>query len=181
MTIEDYIAQRVSETPEFVPVVLAAQIEDELRQMHTSELAAWLDVRAGAIIHQHIRTIIHRSRHLLRNGGARVERDAKPKRAFAKAAASGAEALIEYRASVFDATYCIDAENTQRRLGDMTGDDHRFVATQYDASAAATAMLAAFHRQVAKVVGKKRTADVMSEEQLLKLRASIVGSDKLAT
>lgn len=69
--------------------------------------------------------------------------------------------------------YSIDEANTRRKVADMTGDDHRFVAAKYGSSGRYDLMLEAFHKAVAREIGKKRTADVFTEGQYLNLLDSI--------
>lgn len=73
----------------------------------------------------------------------------------------------------FSVTYVIGSEKIRRRVGDMNGADHIFVADSYDHDAAPLLMAAAFHRAVAKKAGKRRTADVMTVEQYDELWRSI--------
>jgi hypothetical protein len=60
----------------------------------------------------------------------------------------------------------------------MTGVDHVFVAAGYQRQERTAAMLAAFHVAVAKKVGKRTTAEVLSVEQYERLYRSIVGDDQ---
>lgn len=75
--------------------------------------------------------------------------------------------------SIFDQSYVVNAEQIRRRMADMTGADHLFVAKNYEQSAEKQAMLAAFHRKVAQMVGERRTADVLDEETLERIYQSI--------
>lgn len=74
----------------------------------------------------------------------------------------------------FSVTYVIDEGNTRRKLADMTGDDHRFVASSYEYQGNNALLLAEFHKAVAKRVGRSRTEDVMTEEEYARLYNSIV-------
>lgn len=60
-----------------------------------------------------------------------------------------------------------------RPLGDMTGQDHTFVAERYEMTSKREAFEAVFHRVLAKKVGKHRTADVLTPEQYLSIRGSL--------
>lgn len=75
--------------------------------------------------------------------------------------------------SVFDLTYTVTDDNIRRKMGDMTGADHLYVAQSYTASAAKQKMLAAFHKKVAEIVGDARTADVINETDLEEMYRSI--------
>lgn len=56
-------------------------------------------------------------------------------------------------------------------IGDMTGDDHRFVAGRYKRYAVENQMMSAFHEAVAKKVGGRKTSEVFTEEAYQKLLA----------
>lgn len=75
---------------------------------------------------------------------------------------------------VFTKAYCVDGADTWKTVGDMTGADHRFVAGTYQKTSITTGLLAEFHRQVAKKIGQRRTADVFDEEKYIRLQASIL-------
>ena len=53
-------------------------------------------------------------------------------------------------ATVFDAKMPVNDRNEQRRIGDMTAADHRFVAGAYVVSARVSMALSHFHRAIAK-------------------------------
>lgn len=98
-------------------------------------------------------------------------------RARAKSEAFG-EAIARGDFSPFDEPYPVDAESgIWRPVRYMTGTDHQFVATNYERSANTDLLLAAFHRAVAKKVGKRETGEVMTEEQYVRLYQSIVGKE----
>jgi len=73
----------------------------------------------------------------------------------------------------FNVTYTVDDEHTRRRVGDMTGDDHNYVAESYERTAENHKMLAAFHRAVARKVGKRKTGDVLTPQDYHKLYSQI--------
>ena len=75
--------------------------------------------------------------------------------------------------SLFATWHLVSPELTRKRLQDMTGAEHLFVADTYTQSGEADLMLAAFHRAVGKKVGNKRTADVISEVQCERIYNSI--------
>ena len=75
---------------------------------------------------------------------------------------------------MFSEAHVIDEDGTRKRAADMTGPEHLFVAeATYKKSANRALMLAAFHQAVAKKVGKRRTGDVLTEEQYEALYLSI--------
>lgn len=64
------------------------------------------------------------------------------------------------------AAYVVDDENTRRTMAEMTGKDHTYVASRYEATGKEALMMAAFHRVIAKKVGGRKTSEVLSEEQI---------------
>ena len=77
--------------------------------------------------------------------------------------------------SNFRTTYVIDEYNTRRRVKDMTGADHHFVADNYAQQGRYSLMLSDFHRAVAKQVGGQRTEDVLTEDDYARLFNSLIG------
>lgn len=71
--------------------------------------------------------------------------------------------------SVFDQDFTVSEDNMRKSLGDMTGKDHLFVANTYARDAAQARMKEDLHRLIAKKVGKKKTRNVFTEEQMLSL------------
>lgn len=108
----------------------------------------------------------------LRSKRAYVRRTSQA-RAFSVAAQSGDPTKLK----PFRVRHIVDDHHTQRAVGQMTGDDHVFVAQSYDLSAQTNQMLAAFHRAVARKVGSRRTEEVMDEDTYLRLYESIVRGD----
>jgi hypothetical protein len=146
----------------WVPAVVAAQLVGHLQTADPDLLAGWLQTMAPHLLTDMITTRERSIRATSRRRAGAV--------AFADAAAAGdAERLRS-----FAVTYAVDAENTRRRVADMTGSDHRFVADSYAASATKARMLATFHEAVARKVGRRRTAEVMSEAAYDRLLRSIV-------
>ncbi len=74
----------------------------------------------------------------------------------------------------FQMTYNVDAHNTRRKVGDMTGSDHVYVASQLEGNVQKQKLLATFHRQVAEMVGNNKTSDVIDEDTYAKLYKSLV-------
>lgn len=149
---------------DFVPSLLASQIADQLRATDPGFLADWLDERASNVLLIEIDRILRSDRTKARSRyGAR---------AFAAAAATGDVVTLSAFTHV---RFVVDDKNTRRALGDMTAADHLYVADKYEASGNRQLMLAAFHRAVAKRVGRKTTAEAMTEAQFRKLEDSILG------
>jgi hypothetical protein len=74
----------------------------------------------------------------------------------------------------FQMVYTTDTTNTRKRVADMTGKDHDYVASQLENNVRRQKLVATFHRQVAEMVGDQRTADVIDEETYAKLYKSLV-------
>lgn len=168
--VDELILQYADRKADIVPAECATKILEKLREEHSEDLAVWLDSLARAVIRERLTSII-RSRR------SRARSDA-PKRRFAHAVEQGAEAVARHvrevaAVSFFDTRFNV-GDNIQRRFGDMTGADHLFVARSFESSANHDLMLAAFHRAVAKRVGKKITADVLTEDQVRSMRDSMV-------
>lgn len=146
---------------DFVVGVIADKITAHLREHEPRAFREWLDEHAAIFVHERIRARLRSQR------GTALHRG--PGRRFAESVEAG-------EVGHFAVTYVVDLEATRRRVRDMTGPDHLFVAQQYDGSARRELMLAAFHRVVAKRVGRRRTGDVLSEEQYDALLASVTAA-----
>jgi hypothetical protein len=145
-----------------VPGVVAARIIETIDPVL---LDGWLRERAPEIL---AAAIAKRKRST-----ATADRAHSGARAFEKArseAASGDLAAL----GAFTVSYTVDAKSTRRKVADMTGADHEFVAASCESDAKSIALLAEFHRQVARKIGSKRTSDVLSEKQYDQLYRSIV-------
>lgn len=150
---------------DFVPAVVAAKVHAVLLETAPDVLDEWL--RANSVIF-----LTDRIGQRLRQKRAVAAHQAKA-RAFGDAAVRAERGDVTAMRH-FDVSYPVDDQNTWRRVGDMTGSDHLFVASRYQASGAYDLMIAAFHRAVAKKVGKKATAEVLTEEQYDALLRSVV-------
>lgn len=165
MKFDELIDAAIAEADDFVSALLAAEL---VQQAPTDVLDEWLHAYACRFV-----TLIIGERTRSVRTRARMD---EPKRRFAAAVESDQPVT----ATAFDAHHVIDEMNTRRRVGDMTGADHKFVAAAYQQSGTTDLMLAAFHRQVSRLVGKKRTSEVMSVEQYLELERSISSKSKQA-
>lgn len=76
------------------------------------------------------------------------------------------KAKLESKHSIFDDRYVVDEENTWKRMGDMVGSDHGYVADGYDLRAIANVKHRELHRILQRKVGDRRTSEVFTEEQL---------------
>lgn len=143
--------------------VLAEKLHARLLESDPELLDGWL--RASAV---HFLTMAIGARD--RSERAIVRRRSEARR-FDKAAREGDVETL----STFAVRLVVDEDNTRRPIGDMTGSDHLFVAGEYGRSAQTAAMLQAFHKAVARKVGKRRTAEVFSEAQYEAMFRSVTG------
>ncbi len=148
----------------YVPAVEAERFAALMDETHPGLVDAWLHDRRVAILTAHFSQIrTAQRRHVTRT------RDA---RRFGEQAASG-----EIDPSVWKVTFRVADDDTQKQLGAMTGADHLFVASGYESDSKRASMLAAFHRAVAKKVGKRRTCDVFTPAEYQRLHQSITGDE----
>lgn len=153
---------------DFIPEIEAATFVALMREDEPGLLDVWLQENAVRFTHRFIRERLHSDRNAARRG----------RKAREFASAGGAHDEGDDEALSHYATRCVvDEKNTQRLVADMTGADHLFIAGQYRTNAAPLLMLDAFHCAVAKKVGKRRTADVMSEDEYDRLYRSITRRD----
>jgi hypothetical protein len=163
----DYVAEMTAAVDaqtrgsDWVPAVVAAQLVTHLQASDPDLLSGWLHAMAPHLVTDMITT---RERSL---------RATSRRRAGAHEFADAAAAGDDERMRSFAITYAVDEQHTRRRVADMTGADHRFVADSYAQSATKARMLATFHEAVARKVGRRRTADVMSEAEYDRLLRSI--------
>lgn len=159
----DYIAEMnaviQAAVPEgdYVAPLLAAELADKLKANDPELLAGWLWTRAQPELSD---TFARRSNSL-----RQYARAMGPRRAFADASEEFGRTGDPRVLQTFQTEHVVNSGNLRRKVADMTGADHRFVADAYGATAKNAAMLAAFHRAVAKRVGHRRTADAFTQEQ----------------
>lgn len=160
-----FLASRIP-TGDFVLAVLSGNLVAELRRDDADLLDGWLQERAALIIADYLRKQFQLQR-------LRAGRESK-RSAFAKEAAEAEEEGPEAVSAFAQRYYVDETKNTWRTVGDMTGPDHMFVSRDYDDRSDAMKLLAKFHQAVGERIGLKRTADVMTEAQYVRLRDSIV-------
>jgi hypothetical protein len=171
--VRDYIADMSAAIEDAIPEgdyaapLVAAELVEKLRATDPGLLSGWLDLRAAVFLADTIARRSNSKRQAARVGG--------PRRAFAEAAQRFTEQTDPAILAPFATEYVIDAENTRRRVADMTGPDHRFVAAGYAESKRTAALLEKFHVAVARKVGDRRTAEVISESEYLAMLRSITG------
>jgi hypothetical protein len=149
---------------DFIPSVVAQKIATSLSEQEPGFLDVWLHEHAAYFI-THMLTIWVRN-----NRRASIER---AQHGIFRDAAERAQAG---EGGVFAQLYVVSEERLRRRVGEMTGADHNFVAARYEGSAQRSALLAEFHRVVARKVKKRNTSSVMSEEQYEALLQNVLGS-----
>ena len=164
-TVDELIDEILDSTEgEFVTMTLAEELVKRLNKKQPDVLHAWLLERAAKIVKVAIDTRIRSQRAKSRrqmNAGA-----------FADAAeryANGDEQAFDQIVSPFTALYVVgqdeDGKGIRKAVADMTGADHTYVSEAYQSAGKRDLMLAAFHRTVARQVGRKRTADVIDEQK----------------
>lgn len=159
-SISNRVAKIIEEwTPEdgdFVAAIVAEKLLAGLAETAPELLEGWLHENARRFLTDEIgrRSAALRSKAVKRASSRAFGRSAK-------AAADGDSTELGH----FTVDFVVAADSTRRRVADMDGDDHKFVADSYQRSGTYDLMLAAFHRAVAKTVGKRHTSEVMSEEQ----------------
>lgn len=167
MTYDDAINEAIASAgPDFQSAVLAEKLVARIEEQDPASLDEWLHARAAAIttmeISARLRSI--RARHVHRASA----------RSFAEAVEAAEDGDTE-PLTHFAVVYQVSDDHVRRPVGQMNGPDHLYVAGAYQASGKRDLMLAAFHRAVAKKVGKRTTAEVFSEAQYHDLLHSIAG------
>ena len=157
----------------WVAAVVAQKLHASLLENDPDLLDGWLNAMAVQMLRRVIGLRTHAERARAKRG-ARAREFGDAAGDFGSAGDDDKEAAGERLLGMFAVPYVIDADGTQKRAADMTGTDHLFVAVDKEKSAKTARMEAAFHRAVAKKVGKKRTADVIPLEQYEAMYLSIV-------
>lgn len=152
---------------DYVAPVVAAELVERLRTDDPELLAGWLNLRAPSILAD---VIARRS-----NSRRQSARTAAPRRAFRAAAESFAVTGEPSALSPFTIEHVVDDANTRRSVARMTAADCRFVAARYDSTARQAKLEAAFHRAVARKVGRRTVGEVFSERQYLEMYISVTG------
>ena len=153
-------------TGDFVPALEAHKLYVDT---DPEVVDAWLHAHAVDFIRQELTALTRRHRGR--------ERHAAKRRAFGHAVAAAEGGDLEPLRH-FEVVHVVDNENTRRRVADMTGPDFLFVAKAYEAVGREHLMEAAFRRAVAKRIGPKRCADVMTVETYDELYQSIIKRPK---
>lgn len=162
------VLEEVTPEGDFTHAAVAEKAFAFLAEQEPETLAEWLE-GVG------LRELREASRRRSMSLRARARRQAGPA-AFAAASARFENGDTDALVPMLEVDFCVDDDGTRRRVADMRGEDHAFVAACYQFSSQREAMEAAFHTAVARKVGKQRTADVLNEEQYRSLYQSIAGA-----
>jgi len=164
MLIDDLLAKHKATLPsEFIVTIEAQNFLDAMHAQYPGELAEWTHAHALDVVTNNLWCMLFGDRQKARGRRGRF-RDATDQ--FDPADAESVD--------VFSQRFVIDHDNMWRRLGEMTGKDHLFVADQYTKTGRRALMEAAFHRAIAKRVGDRRTDEVFGPDELTELRVTFV-------
>jgi hypothetical protein len=176
----DYIAEMEARIKaatagsDWVAAIVAEKLRAEILENDPELLDGWLHAMAVPLLRRVIGLRVHHENRAAKRG-ARARAFASAAAGLEDADANGREPAAAALLGMFSEIHVVDEGQNRKRAADMTGAEHLFVAENtYQRSANTALMLAAFHCAVAKKVGKKRTADVFSEEQYEALYISIV-------
>ncbi len=163
---------------DYVAPVVAHDLVEKLRANDTELLAGWLDVRAEVTMTAYISDRIKNRRQSSRESTARGVFGAAAERF----ATTGDGAALRHATAIspFDAEHVVNDGLLRRRVGEMTGPDHLFVAKEYADAKQTAALLESFHKAVAKKVGDRKTKDVFTEDQYMDMYRSITRRDLAA-
>lgn len=176
MTNRDYLGEMndaidaMLPNGDYVAPLVAHELVEKLLANDPDLLRGWCEARYEPILADFI--------HHKVKGRRSASREAAARSAFAEAAGSFAAtgnvtALREAVRSPFDTEYVVNHGLLRRKVRDMTGPDHLFVAREYAESKQTAMLLESFHRAVAKKVGQQRTGEVFTEETYLAMYRSI--------
>lgn len=158
---------------DFVASVVAQDWAEELERTDSDLLAGFMQTYA---VKAFIEIIALRDRRLRSTNRARAS--AREAGDALKRVQTGESSIADE--SIFEVRYVVDGENTRRRMADMTGPDHLFVANNYESTAKQAKLKSAFHRAIAKKVGGRRTSDVFTAEQVQAMYRSIADGPAMA-
>jgi hypothetical protein len=151
---------------DYVAPLVAARIVSKLRASDPDLLRGWLDAGAETFVSQAINARDRSSRTRARAELARGEfGDAA--RAHDRGDATALDGWLHAR-------FVVDDDLTRKSLASMRRPELVFVAERYEGSARESAFEAMFMRAMAKKVGNRTVGDVFTEEQLVRMRSSLV-------
>lgn len=152
----------------YVSALVAEHIVRKLTATDSDLLDGWLRAQAVFFVRHMINLRDCSTRTRARHQARRSE--------FAEAAGKLADGDKGPITSFLQVVHVIDVEGTRRRLAEMTAEDLKFVAADYDARAAENAMHAQFLKAIAKKVGKKTVGEVFDEPTLAEQWLSLSGN-----
>jgi hypothetical protein len=156
---------------EYIAPLVAHDLIEKLRANDGELLAGWLNMRAEVTMTAYISDRIKNRRQSSRESAARSTFGEAAER-FA-VGGDGATMRAAVLTRPFDAEYVVNCELLRRRVAEMTGADHIFVAKEYAETKQTARLLESFHRAVAKKVGDQKTKDVFTEGQYVEMYRSI--------
>lgn len=156
-------------TGDFVVALEAERFYGYMAADHPADLAQWQQAKAKDFIIQEFRALLSRER-----AKARSRAGVAAFREYADKLKDDGGVEDPAAMDVFRQAFVVNRDHLWRHVADMTGVDHRFVADEYDATGKRALAHAAFHRAIAKKVGMRRTADVFTEAEYMRLQVSFV-------
>lgn len=161
VTFDDLLRDHIASTGDTQPATVAARrLVDQVLAGDKGDtardlLTGWLVDRAAAVVASEIRALTRQHRPPSSTPPRRDQRAA-----FATAARTGDIATLR------DFTLVYRIDGVEKTLGEMTGDDHRWAAEAFQAIGQSSLMMAAIHRQVGRLLGRRRTQDALTETEL---------------
>lgn len=154
--------RRATEATTPVPAIARALVDDLLERGEDDPLLqsmmCWLVERAPAMVAKEMRRWRPKAEPSVDMRGAKTAVST-----FGAAVkANDLDALAD-----FGLAYRVGG--TEKVLADLTGADHAEVANGFQAIGEQSLMLATMHRQISRLLGSKRTADVLTPEQYRQL------------
>lgn len=167
--VTDLLKDRLADLPPggYVAAVEADKVHSWLQENRPDLLEAWLRERAPDFLRREIVTLGNQAR-----GAARAHAGAQRFTAALADYTTGDRHAL----SAFDVPYVVDRHHLRKPVREMTGADHAFVADRYTVTGNRALLLAEFHRQVARRVGDRTTAEVFTEDQYEELMRSLLGT-----
>lgn len=135
---------------DFIPSLVAHDFVELMKLEHPAEYEEWVQTHAIHFCADELAAMLRRERHHTR--------------VRARAFRIGAEAGD---VSAFSNVFEISPDHTRRRVGEMRGADHLYVAERYSVTGKRALLLAECHRQVATRIGDQRTDEVLTEKEYL--------------
>lgn len=156
--IRDIVDDKVNTHSDYT----SAEISAELIRLHPAVVDAWVLSQREGLLRGWVSGLLGRWRRS-------VQRTVKLKSAIS---------LQKEGSSLMAVGYIINDQNARRQLGDMTSEDHLYVADQYQKRWNENRMRDALHRNLARSLAPGQvTSDVWTEEQLRKLFDELGGAE----